>query len=643
MVASFGSSRSLIASIRHVKLRDVRQFRTHVSLKYKYRPLATNEIRLINLHPGHQSDPLQCSVQHAILEDKLQYESLSYCWGTNVPEADVKCDGGPIGVTKNLHSALQRLRQCESTRRLWIDAICIDQTNVEERGWQVALMKDIFQSSDRTVVWLGEAAHDSDSGIRLIQELARISQEHGAPSWSRALATSIPPLYDPAWNAFAQILQRPWFHRAWIVQEASVSRDLHLLCGEESITWDVLVRAVQYAVDLGVFVAYGGSTTFQALRLFETRSNYQAKKLPLLHDVLLLNRSFEATDPRDKLFGLLSLADQEDVQAMDVHPDYSLDVEQLYEGFTRRLLQKLDLRAFSASCVRETGGTRTLPTWVSDWSISDPAEPLSSVQSSVYGDRSSFASPSAVKFQASGSTVSDPIFNSKENLLGLEGILVDQIETVGTLCRTRYLRHVSHMFQLFVQCRDILQQLRDWEYVAHARSTGRYLTGEKHRDAYWQTLCAGRLPEGVSHAHKDPRFKYYMVIRSLSAFVKLTIRWFPRSHKDTWYNRMFYYIMFQSAWRLLGLSPAKIQRIGFPPESRLSNHRRMVRTQKGYIALAPRFAKPGDWIGVFKGGKWPLIIRKDGDYWVLIGESYVHGIMNGEAWENTSAQLMWFR
>jgi hypothetical protein len=199
------------------------------------------------------------------------------------------------------------------------------------------------------------------------------------------------------------------------------------------------------------------------------------------------------------------------------------------------------------------------------------------------------------------------------------------------------------MFQLFVQCRDILQQLQDWEHVAHARSWGRYLTGEKHRDAYWQTLCAGRVPEGVVHAHKDTRFKYYMIIRSLSAFVKLTIRWFPRSHKDTWYNRLFYYIMFQSAWRLLGLSPAKIQRIGFPPESRLSNHRRMIRTTKGYIALGPRFAKPGDWIGVFKGGKWPLVIRKEGDHWVIVGESYVHGIMNGEAWQDTKAKLMWFR
>lgn len=528
-----------------------------------------------------------------------------------------------------------------------MDAICINQAHVEERNYQVSLMKDIFQTSKRTVVWLGEESQDSERGIQLIRELAALSTDwniHNA--WRSHISTKVPPLYDPAWNAFTNILQRPWFHRAWIVQETSVTRDVRIVCGSSWIAWEDFVRAVQYAVDLGVFIAHGGSTTFQALRLFETRSNFQQHRLPSLHNILLHHRSFLATDARDKVFGLLSLADQDDVKTTGVWPNYRLSMQELYKNITLSLLKRSDLSAFNASGVNENingnATEMTLPSWISDWSVFDPSAPLNSIESLEHGDQSSYTNASALQFNAAGTSISSPAFNHPQNLLGLEGILIDQVETVGTLCRTRYLRRYSHMFQLFAQCHDILSQLKDWEQIAGARSLGRYLNGEKRRDAFWYTICAGRVPKGITSARKDPRFKYYKIIRSLRVFVKLTIRLFPRSESDTWSNR-FFYSAYKAAWRAFGLTPAKIQRIGFPPESRLSNYRRIIRTKKGYIALAPRYAKKGDWIGVFKGGKMPLVVRQDGEQWVLIGESYVRGIMNGEAWDEGKCKLMWFK
>lgn len=561
----------------------------------------------------------------------------------NKPEEEIQCDDGAIPVTKNLSTALQHLRHEQRARTLWIDAISINQADIEERGQQVSLMKDVFQLSERTVVWLGEDSAGSDCAVRLIRQLAEAAPERASQNsrWSNE-CRDFPPLYDLAWRAFTDILHRPWFRRAWIVQEISVPRDILIVCGKGTLTWNELVRAIQYAVDLGNFIAYGGSMTYQALRLFETRSNFQTRDLPSLHDILLNNRSFLATDARDKVFGLLSLANPEDVLAMGVRPDYYLSVEQLYKRIALSLLKRPDLSAFNASCVHNKSLESSLPSWVSDWSASDPSVSLNSMDLLDHGDTSSYTSLPAPNFNASKSTTSSPVFDQGETLLGLDGLLIDQVESVGTLSRTRYLRHVSHMFELFVQCRDILEQLKDWETVARARSRSPYITGEKSHDAYWHTLCAGRVPNDLVSARKDPRFKYYIIIRSLRSFVRITIRWFPRTEKDTWYNRLFY-SMYQAAWRKLGLTPAKIQRIGFPPESRLSNHRRMVRTKKGYIALAPRFTKEGDYIGVFKGGKMPLVVRKGGEYWVLIGESYVHGIMKGEAWDEESCKLMWFK
>ncbi|KAF2264433.1 HET-domain-containing protein [Lojkania enalia] len=612
------------------------------SLPYAYKPLQQNEVRVIHLYPGQHVEPLRCQIRHVDLAGNPPYESLSYCWGLDRPEAHIQCDGGVIPVTKNLFSALRHLRGERISRTLWIDAVCINQADIEERGYQVSLMKDIFQLSQRTVVWLGEEYEHSGLAIQLIRELAGASQERSARSWRSHISRKIPPLYDPAWQALAQLLQRPWFHRAWIVQEVSVPKDLLIVCGHATIPWDEFCRAVQYAVDLGLFIAYGGSATFQALSLFETRSDFQSNRLPSLHEILLRNRSFLATDARDKVFGLLSLANPDNVQSMRVRPNYHLTTEQLYKNITQLLLRKLDLTAFNASGVHNSSLEKKLPSWVSDWSASDPSVPLTSRESADFGECSPYLQSLAFYPCAAGTSISNPVIRDEEGLLGLEGVLIDQVETVGTLSRTRYLRHVSHMFELFVQCHDILEQLKNWEQVARARSGEQYLTGERQLDAYWKTLCAGRVPNELSLARQDPRFKYYIMIRSLRAFVRFTIRWFPRSERDSWYNRMFYNL-FQTVWRVFGLTPAKIQRLGFPPESRLSNYRRIVRTRKGYLALAPRFTRSGDWIGVFKGGKLPLVVRKEDDYLELVGESYVHGIMKGEEWDENKCELMWFR
>ncbi|KAJ4293099.1 hypothetical protein N0V90_008381 [Kalmusia sp. IMI 367209] len=534
-------------------------------------------------------------------------------------------------VTKNLLMALKQLRDERQNRTLWVDAICIDQVNIEERGQQVSLMKDIFQQSKRTVVWLGEEDGDSHCAMELIRHLARMSRERSAQNFCKSHESDyIPPLYDPVWRAFALLIQRPWFHRTWVVSEVSVALDVQ-----------ELLEAVQYAVGLGVFIAYGGSTTYQALRLSETRAHFQQGQSPPLYEALLNNRSFLATDPRDKIYGVLSLASKGDVEAMGVQADYRLSVQELYKKITRSLLERPGLDAFSASRAQSNDLKSTLPSWITDWAASDPSVPLNSTDFLENGDSTSFISLDSLDYNSAASTTSSSAFDDSKNLLGLEGVLIDEVETVGVLSRTRYLRRVSHMFELFVQCHDILEQLKNWEKVARTGSRTRYPTGESSRLAYWKTLCAGRVPGNLTSVTKDPRFKYYLIIRSLRLFVRATIRCVPRNEKDTWYNRLFY-SMFQTAWRTFGLTPAKIQRIGFPPESRLSNYRRMVRTQKGYLALAPRSARVGDWIGVFKGGKMPLVVRKKGEHWILLGESYVHGIMKGEAWDEAKCERMWF-
>ncbi|KAF1835349.1 HET-domain-containing protein [Decorospora gaudefroyi] len=616
---------------------------------YVYQRLQANDIRLLDLHPSRDdASPIQCTLRTVALTDKPRYESLSYCWGVKKvdDEEEIPCDNGTMRVTRNLFGALQHLQHPEATRTLWIDALCICQTDITERGQQVGMMRDIFQLSERTVVWLGPAAQNSPRAIQLIRQLAQLSEKNAASTtWAPHLASHLPPLYDTAWRALAALLKREWWHRAWIVQEVSVAKDIMLVCGDDAFSWDALERAVQYAVDLGFFFVYGGSATFQAFSLFQTRANFLAKRRPCVHDVLLQHRSFRATDRRDKVFGMLALADQDDVVAMGIRPDYHRSANELFGAISRSLLAQTGLALFKAAGVHDKSSESGLPTWVADWSVSDPAVLLNT---SVFVDDrggSTHKVSQPPRFDAArSSTPPAPVFGPGNKTLQLQGILVDEIEAVGVLSRTRYLRHVSHMFQLFVQCYDILNQLKDWETTARIQSHVLYPTGESRLDAYWHTLCAGRVPPHLPSARHDARYKYYVLLRTLRRPVRLALRWlFPRSSENTWLNR-FFYRLFQSAWRLLGLTPTKIQRLGFPPESRLPNHRRMARTQKGYLVLAPRLTRRGDCVVVCKGGQLPLVVRRDGrGLWVLVGECYVHGIMYGEAWDERLCRDMWFR
>jgi hypothetical protein len=227
-------------------------------------------------------------------------------------------------------------------------------------------------------------------------------------------------------------------------------------------------------------------------------------------------------------------------------------------------------------------------------------------------------------------------------VLGLSGVKVDRIEATGRISQNRYREEISHMFGLFIQSCDLIQLLADWEEVVAARSRDKYITGESRIDAYWQTLCAGHMPEGIENIRKEFAYKYYKYLRPLRHVLKLAVRVFPQDQSEGWYDRSFYTLI-RAAWKLFGLSPFKFPRLGFPPQVVFSNSRRIMRTRNGYIGLAPRYAEPGDWIGVFKGGNFPLVIRPDGPHWQLIGECYVHGIMNGEAWDDEKCEVVWLK
>ena len=105
-----------------------------------------NEIRILHLlpHDGDSDAPIKCNLRVASLDHNPEYEALSYVWGNKGSLVDIQVSDRTVGVTKNLYSALQRLRLTDKTRPLWVDQLCINQWDMEEKEQQVRLMRRIY-------------------------------------------------------------------------------------------------------------------------------------------------------------------------------------------------------------------------------------------------------------------------------------------------------------------------------------------------------------------------------------------------------------------------------------------------------------------------------------------------------------------
>ncbi|KAH7161932.1 heterokaryon incompatibility protein-domain-containing protein [Dactylonectria estremocensis] len=102
------------------------------------------------------------------------YEALSYTWGDSDKTISIEIDGHPVAIRENLAAALRQLRTFETARTLWVDALCINQTDSEEKGWQVPRMHEIYFNADKVVVWLGDASELSDLAFDLIRNAAAV-------------------------------------------------------------------------------------------------------------------------------------------------------------------------------------------------------------------------------------------------------------------------------------------------------------------------------------------------------------------------------------------------------------------------------------------------------------------------------------
>ncbi|KAL7932889.1 heterokaryon incompatibility protein domain-containing protein [Trichoderma chlorosporum] len=269
----------------------------------------SDHIWILSLAPSQNvSDPIHMELSNVSLADKPTYEALSYCWGDVTKRMPVICNRNQFHVTENLDSALRHLRLETEERTLWVDAICIDQTNIFERSFQVSLMQRIYRLAERVVVWLGDGEAGSNLVFPLCEKMfkerssalrdlrantdillgpdretfmkqklieakkrAKEAEDEDDESQENTNSDSVKPnsqdskeddntavdegidVSDPSdeeISALLQLLARPWFYRSWIVQEVSLAQEAVILCGTNSIDWNVFAMGFMHAVCL---------------------------------------------------------------------------------------------------------------------------------------------------------------------------------------------------------------------------------------------------------------------------------------------------------------------------------------------------------------------------------------------------------
>ncbi|PIA93306.1 Heterokaryon incompatibility protein 6, OR allele [Cercospora beticola] len=360
---------------------------------YNYKPLAqdNSNIRVLIVNPGKFDDEIQIQLMTVPFNGpkrKLPYEALSYTWGSpedpQVVQVKLKDAFQLITVTRNCLEAIRYLRRNDKPRMVWIDAICINQADLDERARQVAIMRDIYARALRVVVWIGPASSDSGLAFRWIELVRRevwydvtTMELHPVTSDSRRADMKEVLASEAELEAFTNLIERPYFERLWVWQEVRMGgQNVKLQCGNEETTFASLMNIVNYCCrklvkgDIGV-------------RRLTARGNF-IRLLPLAGqfsslDAINTMRICQCADPRDRIYTAQAFAPGS--AALQLAIDYRRAIWEVYTEYTLRHLvsvKDLDFLLYVGDDVPHENGVLIddLPSWVPDWSRQNTAERL---------------------------------------------------------------------------------------------------------------------------------------------------------------------------------------------------------------------------------------------------------------------------
>lgn len=616
-----------------------------------YSYLQEGQIRLLEILPRTQvasqaipnNQPqrhtIQCALKVVSINEPVDYEALSYVWGTETKSTSIRLDAQSFPVTANLHDALTRLQLDDTPRQFWIDAICINQTDLQERAEQVQQMRKIYQNARSVCVFLGESWEGLDLASDFFEAAAAHPESHfdhtqepclsaqGHSSASKTLRMNL-----------VRFLTVPWWNRLWTAQEYVLARHVYFQCGARvlpgKIVQDAYVNlrrhentccagcpavaedaefglplleaffrmdATEVARDSsGGHQVQGDTTrpaTFSSSLDWDAHdpSRWLAPEPPAFLHSLDNFRARESSDPRDKIYGLTGLYHSDRVGEKFSKADYAIPVEKLYTELvhtTVRETGKLDILSRARGYIEPVF---KLPSFVPDWSIG--YEILIDRNARLAG------------YEAAGGHREAEWTVIDANTVRTRAILLSQLAVLGA--ETGHGSSVEAIFQSWASIAGL-----EFKGDSFAERSGIF----DRAHPFWRTICGNIVSYRILDSRMESRIDRE---ERRQEAVELVYGSFL-----AWYNYM--------------TSPGDSMRrttemIDFQTTfDKMTTLRRFAGMRDGRVGFFPEQAVVGDDIALLPGAGEPIVLRlvSPGTYEV-IGAAYVEGIMLGEAFDET--------
>ncbi|KAI1439855.1 heterokaryon incompatibility protein-domain-containing protein [Annulohypoxylon stygium] len=570
-----------------------------VKHQYQYHQLPSKtSFRIMELLPGEKSAPISYRLQIADWSRSTRFESVSYAWGDVNRKIISTCDGLNLMITNNLRDCLVAMRYTDQSRFLWVDAICIDQTNTEERGHQVSHMGDFYRRATRVVVWLGRDENDQvqrsiaaikeivaqclgqeESVLRSRDELWRLIPEH--------LPEGLQHYDEDSLKALSWFFSRSWFSRLWVIQEVISNPNVEVLCGGSRISWDVVALAATYIwrhrhTEVYRRLVLDHSLTFN-IYYMRRRFWHRHVSLPSL---LNWGRFFNATESLDRVYGLMALPSFANSDLCWI-ADYTKSKLDLYQDVAYKCISKLgSLRILCYS--QHHGDDKTFPSWVPQW---DRKARYQAIDESL----------TKAQWKSSGNVKLSADIDMKYGVLKLTGIILDAITSFYPLSGN-----------LDIENGQVSQDNLTFDFwERQQQQPSKYFTGESQLEAFSVVMTAG-LNINRRKASETPKEFYNHFNAYLSHLLQVRGRVQGKGEPFERIKEQGESDAYQ------GLAQCKCR------------NRSFFFTQTGYMGLGPD-VQTGDLVCIFFGAEVPFVLRPKSACYEFIGDAYVHGVMEGEA------------
>lgn len=583
-----------------------------------YKKLTGSEIRLVQIQPAPQDAIVECKLVSTSLDRSMPYQALSYVWEQHAGTSSICLDGQSFEVTKNLDAAMRHIRDNFEVQTFWIDALSINQSDILERGVQVAHMNRIYKTATKVIVWLGPTSDSSTWILNVMIQFSTTVMKNGLDKILLEEAFPGPKVFEKlkslfsthfgSWMPDAQWVQhiehffnRSWWFRVWVLQELALAETVECVIGLERIGWlhveTTILALYKMLRDEDSSLSLYNCMWYRH-RTARLRRHVQQRRPILLLDLVYQFGSSSttmATDPRDRVFAILGLATDE----LDLEPNYSISVESVYCRLVQAHIERHNKHPLRLSILSLNQSQHqmslTLPSWAPDLTVPQPrcmaSMPLTDTP--VYFPSGNLSLP-----DSHGDSL-----NKDPNSLSIWGLCIGIIEKIGPTLSD--IPKDSNFADCFKLCRSMADSVdvfcRSWLLQFDGRSDSNV------DETIWRTLILDRDARVWSTRAPDNTYDVYRVLRGEDSTGQ---RFQGKVEKEKEIMPTKKYCL-EMCYRL--------------------KNRRLFLSSSGHLGVASLSVQDGDQICVFPGAEVLYVLRKQDKGYILLGEAYLHGMMDGEA------------